>query len=150
MHPYLVVGVEFGPAIVTRLMERIPAERLDESLDADRFTPREVVAHLADWEPIMRERIAAAVTSPGSIVQAYDEGQMALDHGYAESDWRAQCAVFADERRVTVEYLRGLESNAWRRTATHPERGIQSAEDLANTLLGHDLYHIEQLSTYLD
>ena len=31
----------------------------------------------------------------------------------------------------------------------YPERGVQTVEDLANMLLGHDMYHVEQLSAYL-
>lgn len=35
-------------------------------------------------------------------------------------------------------------------TPLHPDRfTAREAEDLANLLLGHDLYHIEQLTEYL-
>jgi hypothetical protein len=149
MNPYLLPSIELGPRIVARLLDQLPPERLDEAVDPDRFTAREVFAHLADWEPIMRERIRTAVASPGAVIPAYDEGQMAIDHRYAQTDPREQAELFARERAATAELLRGLRDEDWSKSVQHPERGRQSAEDLANLLLGHDLYHIEQLTQWL-
>ena len=61
MNAYLFPGLEFGPRIVARLVEQIPAARYDERTNPSRFTLREAVAHLADWEPILRDRIARAL-----------------------------------------------------------------------------------------
>ena len=149
MNFYLFPGLQFGPRIIRRLLEQLPPECLDRPLDPERFTPREVVAHLADWEPIMRERVRLAVTTPGVVIPAYDEGQMAIDHAYAATDPVEQAELFARERQLTIEYLRTLAAEDWPLQVQHPERGPQSAEDLANALLGHDLYHVEQLSAYL-
>jgi hypothetical protein len=149
MNFYLLLTLELGPRVIRRLLDQLPGGRLDQRLHPDRFTPREVVAHLADWEPITRERIRTALTAPGTEVPAYDEGQMAVDHRYEESDPWEQAERFARERQVTAELLRGLPPEDWGRSVHHPERGPQSVEDLANLLLGHDLYHIEQLTEYL-
>jgi hypothetical protein len=148
MNFYLLPAVEFGPCVIRRLIDLLPADRLDTRLDPERFTPREIVAHLADWEPIMRERIRTAVSNPGTTIPAYDETQMALDHGYAESDPWEQAELFRRERQITAGLLHSFRAEDWGMQVIHPERGAQSAEDLANALLGHDLYHIEQLSAY--
>jgi hypothetical protein len=149
MNFYLIPAIELGPLTVQRLLRLISEHRWDEALHPDRFTPREVVAHLADWEPIMRERIRAAVTTPGQTIAAYDEGKMALDHAYRTSVPHEQAELYRMERRTTAEFLRSVTPDQWRHTVHHRERGLQSAEDLANLVLGHDLYHIEQLSEYL-
>lgn len=149
MNFYLLPAIQFGPQVIQRLLSQLPHERLDQTLHPDRFTPREVIAHLADWEPIMRERIRTALTSPGSETPAYDEGQMALDHHYADLDPEAQIEVFIRERHATAALLRGLSGEEWEKYVHHPERGRQSVADMANALLGHDLYHIEQLTEYL-
>lgn len=149
MNFYLLPSIEFGPCVIRRLLHQLPPECLDQRLHPDRFTPREVLAHLADWEPIMRDRIRIALAHPGSEIPAYDEGQMAIDHRYGELDPWEQAELFVRERRATAELLRGLKEPDWEKTVLHPERGIQSVEDLANTLIGHDLYHVEQLTEYL-
>src|SRR5882672_11202695 len=90
LNPYLLTTIEMGPAVVRRIINQIPQSRLDEAIDPERFTPREVVAHLADWEAIDRLRLSAGVERPGSAIQPYDEVQMALDHQYRQSDVNAQ------------------------------------------------------------
>lgn len=149
MNPYLMPSIETGPKVVLQLLRLIPAARWDTSLNPDRFTLREVIAHLADWEPIMRQRVQTAVNSPGGAIEAYDEGQMAIDNNYSTTNPFDEANKFARERHITAEYLSIIATGQMANTVTHPERGVLSADDLANMLLGHDLYHIEQLTGYL-
>lgn len=150
MNFYLMISIEFGPQVIRRLVDQVDPADWDRTLNPDRFTPREIVAHLADWEPIMRGRIRTALREPGSPILAYDEGQLAIDHKYSGTDPVEQAETFIRERRITAELLRQITSDEeWARAVTHPERGSQSVEDQANLLLGHDLYHIEQLTEYL-
>jgi hypothetical protein len=114
-------------------------------VSADRFTPREVIAHLADWEPIMLGRMQTALASPGASIEAFDEAQMAVDNVYLNLDPREQLHLFVQRRADTARWLRALPPDVWSQAVLHPERGLQTIEDQANLLLGHDLYHIEQL-----
>jgi hypothetical protein len=149
VHSYLIPGISLAPVVIERLVTLLWPSDYDRVLEQGRFTPREIVAHLADWEPIMRDRIVAAVDSPGSVIPAYDEAQMALDHGYAATDIVEQAKLFHEERKKTVKYVAGLSAEELARSVTHPERGVLTADDLAGLLLGHDMYHVEQLSAYL-
>jgi len=149
MHPYLVPGLDCGPLVIQRLVEAMPAARYDIPTGPGRFTPREVVAHLADWEPVLRARIVTALESPGSKVPVYDEGQMAIDHRYRESDIQAQARLFVEERKRTSGLVASLTADQMKLTVIHPERGELSVEDVAGMLLGHDLYHVEQLSAWI-
>lgn len=149
MNPYLVPALEASCSVFERLLTLIAESRLDEPLVAGRFTPREVMAHMADWEPIMRERVLLAVRAPGSTIEVYDESAMATTHGYSATDPVEQFRLFHRERRATVAAIGAIDANDWSKVVSHPERGPLSAADLANLLLGHDMYHIEQLTAYL-
>jgi hypothetical protein len=131
-----------------RLIEKIDPVRLDERHEG-RFSPREVIAHLADWEPILLSRMHTAVNTPGGRIEPYDEGEMAIAHKYSESDVQEQLRKFASSRAETAAYLRALPQSEWSKAGRHPERGEMSVIDQAGMLIGHDMYHIEQLSTYL-
>ncbi|HTQ10166.1 MAG TPA: DinB family protein [Fimbriimonadaceae bacterium] len=149
MHPYVVVGLGFGPLVIERLIRLVPADRLDAPTGESRFSPREVVAHMADWEPILRQRIVTALDSPGSPVPLFDEEQMAIEHRYGESDLEAQLRRLAAERARTTDLVKGLTAEQRELTVIHPERGEITVEDMLGMLIGHDMYHIEQLSAVM-
>jgi hypothetical protein len=148
MAPYLLEGLRFTPTILRRQMTGLPEKALDER-QAERFTPRELIAHLADWEPILRARAETAVSSPGSKIEAYDEGDLAVANSYATSDWRERLEVFQREREETVRFYGALSPVEMSAFVLHPERGRLTTYDLAVMMLGHDVYHVEQLSELL-
>lgn len=136
--------------MIERLVRLIPSSRYDEHRDAERFTLREAIAHLADWEPILLERCRAAAENVGSTVQAYDESARAVEMGYADSDPTERARRFADSRRETVKYLSARADEDWDGHVNHSERGKQTLRDMANTIVGHDAYHVEHLLRYLE
>lgn len=149
VNPYLFPGLELGPVIVARLVGQIEHSRWDEPTAPGRFSVRSVVAHLADWEPIFRARMEAAKKSPGASVEVYDEGQFEVDHRYDKTDPRERAEAFRRERADTVAWLRALGPEDWATSIEHPERGTMTIADMANMLVAHDTYHIEQLTSML-
>jgi len=149
MNPYLLPVLEFGPTIQKRLVSQIECGRLDEPTAPGRFSAKEAIAHLADWEPIALARMHQAIEKPGSTVEAFDEGEMAIAHGYAQTDIEEQLRMYASRRSTTAAFLRNLKDEDWGKAIHHPERGVMTVADQANLLLGHDLYHIEQITTLL-
>lgn len=147
MTHYVMLGLEFGPVIIERALRQIDERTMGKPTGEGRFSPREVAAHLADWEPILMGRIRQTVERPGSTLATYDEGQMSIDGNYAGSDPFEMAQAFAKHRKATAEYLRGLQPEDWNKRALHPERGEMSVKDWASALVGHDMYHIEQLTS---
>ncbi len=144
---YLLEGLESGPKTLEILLNRIPEEAMDRPTHPDRFTPREVAAHLADWEPRLRGRIQTALDHPDAEVPVWDEGELAEENRYGESDWRKELDRFRSERAETIRLLKSLKPEEFGRTFRHPERGLMKIEDQAAFFLGHDLYHASQLSS---
>lgn len=127
----------------------IPADRLDIPTHPDRFTPRQVMAHLADWEPISRGRMKTAIATPGATVPDLDEGAIAIEKKYSEWDPIETSEEFIRRRDETIRFLQGLSDDEWTKIAVHSRRGAMTVYDYANLELGHDLYHIAQLCTAL-
>jgi len=143
--PYLVRALEMTPRLVENELRR-GSDDYDVRPDPDRFSMREVVAHLADWEPIMLTRIRTGVESPGSTIQAYDEGQMALENNYASSDPMERLRAWKADRSKSIEYISGLKNEDFAKPVVHPERGQMLVGDIAHMLVSHDIYHVEQLA----
>jgi len=150
VNPYLIGELLDGPVIIKSLIRQITGPKLDQPTEPGRFSPREVVAHLADWEPVFLERMQSAVGGSCPSVQVYDEADWAIEHGYGKSDVLAQADLFRDRRQDTIDFLKTLTPEQWKLTFNHPERGELSIEDQGNMLLGHDLYHIRQLMEVLE
>jgi hypothetical protein len=148
-HSYLFPGLELAIRAYANILAKVPAERWDDRTEPGRFSLREAIAHLADWEPIMRERMRVAVENSGGEVEAHDEGQRAIDQKYAETDPLEQLEILRRERASTIQFLKVNGHDNWDKFVMHSERGKMTLYDQANLLLGHDLYHIEHLTQYL-
>jgi hypothetical protein len=143
---YLFHGLQGSLPVFELLVSKLRPDQLDVPTHPDRFTPREVVAHLADWEPILLERMKTAKSNPGAPIPAYDEGEMAIQNRYSEKDVQAQLSAFKKLRGETIGFLRSLSKEDWEKHYRHPEQGLKSIEDLSAMMVGHDQYHLDQLS----
>lgn len=147
MHPYLIPGLEGSPKVFRCLLAHLRENALDEPTHPGRFTPREVIAHLAEWESILREeRLRAPAERNGIPVEAYDEGELAVRGNYAATDVHEQLAIFERERDKTVKLVQSLTPGQMANAMLHPERGWMTVADVANMMMGHDIYHLRQLA----
>lgn len=146
---YLLHGLAGSPTVLGQLMTQIPADAWDRRPDPERFTLREVVAHLADWERVWQERVETALTADPAVFPDRDPGQLALDGDYASADPETSVRQFQERRAELVRQFRELSSEDWQRSGKHPIRGILTIEDLAVTALGHDGYHLNQVSEWI-
>lgn len=145
MDPYLIRALEMTPRLAEKELLRSAGD-FDVRPNPNRFSMREVVAHLADWEPIMLTRIQTGVDSPGATINAYDEGQMAVDHDYAASDPLERLRAWKSDRAKSIEYISKLTDDDFAKPVVHPERGRMTVGDIAHMLVSHDIYHLEQLA----
>jgi uncharacterized damage-inducible protein DinB len=142
-------SLDLSPKAFERIVSMVPEKRYDEKTDPNRFTLREALAHLADWEPIFLQRVKAGVDKPGAEVKGIDESQRAIDQNYQDWDVKESLRKFAQARTETVRYLNALTPEQWQSTVTHNEKGAMTTYDQANMLLGHDIYHFEHASQFV-
>lgn len=138
-----------GPRVVERLLRVFPTDRLDDRIDADRFTAREVIAHLADYEQTVLDRIRVANTKPGSKVPFYDPDGRCTEHHFADKEVFHEGEVYESRREMTLDYLRDMSEEDWKKTFVNSVGDTYSVESYLVLVLSHDLEHIEQLSSYL-
>ena len=149
MHPYLFGPLNACPKVMKTLVGQIPTSRLDSPTHPGRFTAREVVAHMADWEPVFVERMSIGVATPGAVVKGLDESKVAIDHNYKAWDIDETLKLFQTRRTETIAWLQARTKEDWSKYFIHSEKGPLTIEDNANMLLGHDLYHLQQLSEFI-
>jgi hypothetical protein len=149
MRDDLLSALGSSPKVFERLLRVFPKSRLDDRPDSDRFTPREVIAHLADWEQVILDRVRVANLRPGSPGPVEDPSKRAHAHHYGDKDVFHEAEVFESRRQTTIEYLQGLNEVDWKKTFIHQNMGEITIEAYMVNILEHDMYHLEQVSCYL-
>ncbi len=148
---YVLFALEGTPQVLASLLHNTPADSplWDLRPDPERFTIREVLAHMADWEEIFHGRILRMVAEANPSLPDIDEGEMAIKNNYGEIDPLASLARMTIGRATLIATLRNLTPEQWQRVALREKLGSLNIEQQAVLILGHDGYHTHQVARYL-
>jgi len=148
---YIAVALDHTPATLAALVSHLPADSpvWDARPEPDRFSLREIVAHLADWDAVWRERFERTRDEDHPLLLRPVPDERAQEQGYAHAD-PAECLTRFRERRTALTgWLRALPEDAWTRLAHLDRMGDIPLEGLAALALGHDAYHLRQAAEWL-
>ena len=150
LHRYLLIDLESAPDVLAKLLEGVSDPAVwDARPDPERFTLREVVAHLADWDRVFLGRMRQTRDMDNPTLQGIDEGQVAADNDYAHADPHESLRRYKANRTETVSFLRALPPEQWQRTGSHTELGPITLEAQAALIAFHDGYHRRQVVDWL-
>jgi len=125
----------------------LSAEQIDHSPGPNKWSIREIVAHLADCEIVfsfrLRQTLATAPDEPHAVVQPFDQGVWA--QRYAAYDLASALDLFQSARRWNLHLLSTVTESDRHRPITHPERGTMTLWTIVETMAGHDINHLQQL-----
>ncbi len=131
------------PERLTRLIERLGPNGLQRALGPGKWTPREILCHLADTEIAFAFRLRQALAEPHHTIQPFDQDAWAQNYG--QVDARAALEAFSSLRRWNIALIARTPREAYSKEVTHPERGKMTFQTLLETMAGHDLNHLRQL-----
>ncbi len=100
---YLRSGLALAQSTLKRIVGQVDPSRFDEKLSPDRFSLREVVAHMADMEPMMRGRMELALSSPRAAVANWDQDAEAIAKNYPAWDVSKSLQMYSDGRLKTLD-----------------------------------------------
>ncbi len=137
------------PATLKRLLATVNPDKLDVKPAADKWSIREIVAHLADDELVGAYRIRLILSSPGTEIQAFDQAQWAITGKYTSIDVNASLELYTLLRQSNLELFKILSPEQWKLYGVHAERGIETIEDIMVYYAGHDINHLKQIEAIL-
>ncbi len=119
----------------------------------DRFTLREVFAHLADYDvrfnDYLDKALAATAAAPVSV-PAFTPDQVAAGRGYDHSDPQDRLTALRTTRTAMVAKFHALSDADWTAHAmTSPRHGTLDIDGLATLFVAHDGYHVRQIAEYV-
>lgn len=149
---YLLKALSGTPFVLEKLLSGIDASDpiWDRRPEPDRFTLREILAHLADWEPIWKMRFERMRDEESPFLESIDEGQLVIDHDYAHQDPIANIARYKEGRVQLVDLLSTLDEPTWDKTGDREFVGLLTVQMLAGLIQSHDGYHLIQVVKWLE
>ena len=122
----------------------ISNDRLAVPIAPGKWSPAQIVSHLADCELAFGFRLRQVLAEDSPVLQPFNQNKWAATYGgiTAASALDAFTALRAWNLRLITTAL----PVAANRTGTHPERGRITFQTIVETMAGHDLNHLGQLS----
>ena len=133
----LLAGIDSGDSI------------WDKRPDPDRFTLREILAHLADYDLMWQSRLIRTNAEDNPVHTPANPTQMAIDNNYALLDPLVSLAAIRERRALVVGILLETPEDRWQRTAQWGDMGTVTFEEQAAVVVIHDSYHTSQIAQWL-
>src|SRR5947209_6906221 len=109
---------------------------------AGKWSTLEVVCHIADFEPIMADRMKRVIAFDRPQLLAADENGFAKTLAYHDRHLEEELAVIETTRRQMARILRALPESAADRVGVHSERGPKTLRELLTGATGHIAHHL--------
>ena len=131
------------PVEIAKSIEAIGPARGFEAPAPGKWSPGEIVAHLADCELVFGFRLRQTLAEDSPVIQPFDQDNWAKTYNGITPDDALQ--AFQAFRNWNLVLLEDLPPEAKARKVTHPERGTMTFQTIIETMAGHDLNHLGQL-----
>jgi hypothetical protein len=134
-----------APKRLKKLLKGLSEKELSRRPAPDKWSIKEVVAHLADGEVIMGSRIRFVAAQDRPPLPGYDQDLFVQNLGVHMVKTKDLLHAFAMARKLNVQLLERLPESALDRTGMHAERGEESIRTMITMYAGHDIIHEEQV-----
>jgi len=125
-----------------KLFDALTPTKREAPRSEGKWSPREILAHLADCELAFSFRLRQVLAGEGTIQPFY---QTTWGERYAVYDVPGAMALFVAARAWNMKLLTTVSAADKERSAVHPERGAMSFWTIVETMAGHDINHLRQL-----
>jgi len=154
MYNQIIKKLETNSSTFKSLLDDVSDEQSKWKPSPEKWSLVEIVNHLYDEErEDFRERIMSIFEDPKKEWTPIAPAEWVTEREYAKRDYKISLNKFLEERKKSVEWLKGLTSPNWKAVYNHPKLGEMSAEMLLANWLAHDYLHIRQITfmnwTYL-
>ena len=134
------------PDLIHQAVCALTPEQIAAPLAPGKWSPCQVVAHMADCELAFSFRLRQILAAPAeeqAQLQPFDQDAWARN--YAAYDLPSALDLFRAARAWNLKLVAVLSPPDLQRTGFHPERGEQTFQLVLEMMAGHDLNHLRQL-----
>ncbi len=131
-----------GPRLVREAVRGLDRTQLLARPVAGKWSTLEVVCHLADFEPILADRMKRILAEERPQLLGADEARFAAALAYHERELEEELAIIEHTRSQMARILRTMPVEALRRVGVHSERGPLTLEQLLTGAVSHIPHHV--------
>ena len=131
------------PGALASVLAAFGPEKVSASPAPGKWSPAEIVCHLADCELVFAFRLRQTLAEDAPTLQPFDQEKWAQTYLGVSATFAFE--VFSAMREWNLHLIGTALPAAANRPATHPERGTMTFQTIVETMAGHDLNHLGQL-----
>ena len=143
--PALLERYRRGPELLAVVLTGVFGEEEDFLTAPDKWSIRQIVAHLADAELVGAHRMRQVIAEESPTLIAYDQDAWTHNLDYARRKPKQSLETFRRIRGENHELLKGLPESAFERTGNHSEDGPTTLLRLVEGYASHVESHARQL-----
>ncbi len=137
--------LEQNSVIYEDLLSDIPRDILKVHRLGGKWSIHEHACHMAEVEHLMYDRFLTFHNVEYPVFQPFLQEKARPDIHLLELNFDKSVRQFKEERRKTVQLIRGFSDIDWKKEATHPEYKQYNAKILLRHLIMHDHFHMYRM-----
>jgi hypothetical protein len=134
---------------LNRHLDRASTQQLALRPAPGKWSPVEILAHLAEDELVTSWRYRQMLQQDGVALAGFDQELWARLGGYQNWNAREAFDMFRLLREANLRMLDSLSPEEWEHSGNHAERGRITVRDLARHMAAHDINHLKQIEALL-
>ncbi|MFO0881025.1 MAG: DinB family protein [Gemmataceae bacterium] len=132
-----------GPALLRKALAGMTREQLTARPIPGKWSTLEVVAHLADFDPILADRMKRIIALEKPTLLGADDSKFASNLAYHDRDLEEELKIIELSRLQMARILRRLPAEAFERVGIHSERGELTLERILTMSTNHIPHHVK-------
>jgi uncharacterized damage-inducible protein DinB len=128
-----------------QIVRNTPATVLRRQPGPGRWSPAQIIAHLADAEIVLGYRLRMILATNGVDIQAFDQDKWSANLAYESADPDESVDLFEATRVANLRLLRRVDPRLHENYGMHSERGRETVTHMIRLYAGHDLNHLGQI-----
>lgn len=142
-HTALIDAYLAGQQKLRDAIAGMTGEQIDAAPVPGKWSTRQVICHIADFEPVYADRMKRALAEDEPTIFGGDPDAFAARLAYEQRDIEEELQMIESVRKHMARILRTLQPDAFQRKVNHSEAGPLTVEQLLTNITNHIPHHVE-------
>ena len=142
-HAQLIDEYLAGPALLQSAVAGMTAIEIDAAPVPGKWSTRQVVCHIADFEPVYADRMKRVIAEDEPTLMSGDPNVFAARLAYDQRDITEELELIEVTRRQVARILRTLKPEDFRRCGRHSTDGPLTLTTLLERIAIHIPHHVK-------